>query len=121
MSQESAIQSSIKNYCEPTDWTVKELVTAISTDFQMKREINIPRFQRGLVWEKKRQIELIKSIKMGHPIGTLLLHEGSKIFHEENGKKIEIQTYALIDGLQRTNTLRSYVMNPFQYFDINKI
>ncbi len=40
---------------------------------ELKGIIEIPRFQRGLVWSSDKKKEFIKTLKSGLPIGVLLL------------------------------------------------
>ena len=55
---------------------------------ELKDKIEIPKFQRGLVWGDAKKKEFIKSLKAGLPIGVLLLSK------TQNGK------YLVIDGLR---------------------
>lgn len=73
-------------------------------------EIRIPRFQRGQVWNKEMKETLIRSIKDGYPIGSLLAYES----YEQgiNGSKPK-KIWSLIDGLQRTSTIVEYLNGPF--------
>ncbi len=41
--------------------------------FDLRDKIEIPKFQRGLVWGGEKKKEFIKSLKAGLPIGVLLL------------------------------------------------
>ena len=68
----------------------------------------IPTYQRGLVWDEDRRQGLIESIQKGHPIGSLLIWEKSA----DGGKQ-----YHLIDGLQRTNSILTYLESPLSSFD----
>jgi hypothetical protein len=94
---------------ETKSWTVSQLCDACKQRPIGKDKVIIPEFQRRLVWQHERQRELIQSIKNGFPIGALLLHEGEEIDNKRQ--------YYLIDGLQRTNSIRKYVENPNQFFD----
>lgn len=72
---------------------------------ELENSIEIPRFQRQLVWKKKDKKEFIDSIRKGFPIGTLLLY-----FNENIGK------YELIDGLQRFSTLLEFKSNRKDFY-----
>lgn len=74
----------------------------------LKDKIEIPKFQRGLVWGKSKKIEFIKTLKAGLPVGVLLLSP-------KNGK------YLVIDGLQRFSTMLNYSNNYFEYIDKDEI
>ena len=100
----------IRDYVDVESWFVDELIRATSKDQMSKREIIVPSFQRGIVWNKTKQELLIESIKKGYPIGTLLLYE------ESNGTSGGKRAYKLIDGLQRTNALKQYSKSPTSFF-----
>ena len=76
---------------------------------EIENNVEIPRFQRGLVWDSKRKTEFISSLKEGLPIGVLLF-----------SKKGENQ-YLVIDGLQRYTTMLDYSRNPFRYIREDEI
>ena len=62
---------------------------------ELTDKIEIPKFQRGLVWNKTKKREFIKTLKAGLPIGVLLL--------SKKGDK-----YLIVDGLQRFTTMKEY-------------
>jgi len=76
---------------------------------ELKDKIEIPKFQRGLVWGEEKKKEFIKSLKSGLPIGVLLLSKKS------NDK------YLVIDGLQRFTTMLEYSRDYFSYVDPSEI
>lgn len=71
---------------------------------ELRDKIEIPKFQRGLVWNKSKKIEFIKTLKAGLPIGVLLL--------SKKGNK-----YLVIDGLQRFTTMKDYAKDYFSYIE----
>ncbi|MBK8137756.1 MAG: DUF262 domain-containing protein [Chloroflexi bacterium] len=71
----------------------------------------LPQFQRGLVWNEDQQKELIRSLKEGYPIGTLLLHGQSKQGND----------FLLVDGLQRTYAIKTYCDHIREFLDITDI
>lgn len=75
---------------------------------ELKDKIEIPKFQRGLVWSKAKKVEFIKTLKAGLPIGVLLL--------SKKGDK-----YLVIDGLQRFTTMKDYARDYFSYIDKQEI
>lgn len=76
---------------------------------ELKDKIEIPKFQRGLVWGEAKKKEFIKSLKSGLPIGVLLL------------SKSEPAKYKVIDGLQRFTTMLDYSRDYFSYIDPSEI
>lgn len=75
---------------------------------ELKDKIEIPKFQRGLVWNKTKKKEFIKTLKAGLPIGVLLV-----------SKKDD--KYLVIDGLQRFTTMKDYSRDYFAYIDKSEI
>ncbi|MCC6824973.1 MAG: DUF262 domain-containing protein [Acidobacteria bacterium] len=98
------------NHTKSEIWSLSDLVTALGDKPEKKQKIIIPQFQRTLVWSKDQKKELISSIKRGFPIGAILLY---KIGDDAEG----ITRYNLIDGLQRSYTLRQYALEPTQFYD----
>ena len=76
---------------------------------ELKDRIEIPKFQRGLVWGEEKKKEFIRSLKGGLPIGVLLLSKAP------SGK------YLVIDGLQRFTTMLDYSKDYFGYIDPSEI
>lgn len=77
---------------------------------ELKENIVIPKFQRGLVWSSTKKREFIKTLKEGNPIGVLLLY-----------RETETSKYQVIDGLQRFTTMMDYSANYFKYIDKEEI
>ncbi len=74
-----------------------------------KFQLTIPRYQRGIVWTEKQKEKLLESISLGFPVGSLLAFQTSK----KSDKGSAPFVWQLVDGLQRTSTLISYMDNPF--------
>jgi hypothetical protein len=96
-------------------WTVGQLVSATrdagsGSDADVR--VEIPRFQRSLVWSLEQRTALIESIHKGYPIGSLLLFKRAN----PTGKG---DLYQIVDGLQRTSTLVEYAKNPLLYAPIS--
>lgn len=89
-------------------WTIGKLVQAVKEDQSTTVRIEIPRFQRQLVWNPKQRVDLIESIHRGYPIGSILL------FKKPNPKG-GFEIYQVVDGLQRTSTLVNYSDQPLTY------
>ncbi|PFH86470.1 DUF262 domain-containing protein [Bacillus sp. AFS088145] len=102
-----------KNFSDISTWTVEDLMDSIEENPQKKEKVIIPKYQRNLVWSDKQKKSFIDSIKSGFPFGSLLLFkEGS-----EGG----ITNYSLIDGLQRTTTIKKYIEEPTKFFENENI
>ena len=74
-----------------------------------KFSLTIPRYQRGIVWTEKQKEKLLDSISLGYPVGSLLAFQTAK----KNPNSTAPLVWQLVDGLQRTSTLISYIENPF--------
>ena len=101
--------SSIPVHTTYVTWTIAELVDATSPNPLGNKKVTIPEFQRRLVWTRKKREGLIRSIKLGFPFGSLLLYK-------DNDGSETIESYKLIDGLQRTQTLKQYTNYPNSSF-----
>ena len=88
------------------DWRTEEFLPEQIRNNYTEKIFTVPRYQRGIVWNSKQKAELIDTIKKGLPFGTLLLY-----------KDVKTNTYQVIDGLQRSNTILEFVSNPAQFFD----
>jgi len=87
-------------------------------DWQLAPETNttysvdLPRLQRGFVWETSKIIDLWDSILRGFPIGSLLLTEiGEDGSIHTLG---DIRKFWLLDGQQRATSIAIGYHNPWQ-------
>lgn len=78
--------------------TVYEIIRKLK---QNKIIIN-PEFQRNLVWHPDQKSQFIESIILNIPLPPIYLYQDNK------GK------YILVDGLQRTTTIRDFYNNSFE-------
>lgn len=98
--------------CTPEFWTLKEIKESLEKEWNGKKKIVIPMFQRGKRWDKDRKETFIDSLRKRYPIGTLLFYktvEGTQ------------EIYTLIDGLQRGSAIKEYLSSPTKYFKIDEI
>ncbi len=94
-------------------WSVSKLMDAVSSNPVGNSRVTIPEFQRRLVWNKATRKGLIDSIRRGFPFGSILIYEDvARGQSAGDGKR----HYNLIDGLQRTQALKSYVEYQNGYF-----
>ena len=102
-----------RNMVEIDIWSVSKLMDAVSSSPVGNSRVTIPEFQRRLVWSKATRKGLIDSIKLGYPFGSILIYEDvARGQSTGDGKR----HYNLIDGLQRTQALKSYVEYQNGYF-----
>ncbi len=106
--------STIRNTVDIDVWPVNKLLDAVSSTPAGSSRVTIPEYQRRLVWNRSKRKGLIDSIKQGFPFGSILLYENIAKGQEiSDGKRY----YNLIDGLQRTQALMSYVEFQNGYFE----
>ena len=94
-------------------WPVSKLMDAVSATPRGNNKVTIPEFQRRLVWNQATRKGLVDSIKRGYPFGSVLIYED---IAQGQSKKDGMKYYSLIDGLQRTQALKSYVEYQNGYF-----
>lgn len=98
---------------DPQLWSLEEIYKALLPDENNKKQIVVPMFQRGKRWNKDKEDVFIDSLENNYPIGSLLFYE--------NNNPNNTTTYTLIDGLQRSNTIRKYLSAPTKYFKVEKL
>lgn len=86
-------------------WKLEEYKIADLQSAIISKRISIPKYQRGIIWDKGKQFALIETIKKGYPFGSILIYE------DQHGKQ------QLIDGLQRCTTIFKFVSNPSFFFN----
>ena len=89
------------------NWTLDSLAAALQDRHKDNKKIAVPMFQRGKRWTSQQQRIFIDSLIKGFPVGTMLFYETI-----EGGQ----QTYILVDGLQRGNSIKKYMNNPTEFF-----
>lgn len=105
--------ATFRNAVDIDIWPVRKLMDAVSSSPTGSNKITIPEFQRRLVWSKSTRKGLIDSIKRGYPFGSILIYEDiGRGQSAGDGRRY----YNLIDGLQRTQALKSYVEHQNGYF-----
>lgn len=93
--------------CTCENWTLQDLSSALQDMHKDNKKIVVPMFQRGKRWSKGQEQKFIDSLIKGYPVGTMLFYET----YEDNKR-----TYILVDGLQRGNSIKKYIMNPTEFF-----
>ena len=93
--------------CTVENWTLESLSSALQDMNKDNKRIAVPMFQRGKRWNADQQRTFIDSLIKGFPVGTMLFYETF-----EDG----VQTYILVDGLQRGNSIKKYMNNPTEFF-----
>lgn len=100
---------------QPALWRLSKLASVKSApDPSDPISFEVPAFQRSLVWPLTKRQELIDSIVSGYPIGALLLSERpKKTIKLSDGDSVLTSVYAIVDGLQRANTIADHLLAPF--------
>ncbi|WDF82926.1 DUF262 domain-containing protein [Lacticaseibacillus pabuli] len=68
--------------------------------------VQVPKYQRGLVWTKEKKNNLIETLHKGFPFGVLLVAENDDSH----------RTLQLLDGQQRLATIKDYQQNKVGYW-----
>lgn len=95
-----------KNKTTPELWSLKRLAASLEGK-DPEVALEVPSFQRQYVWNATKQAELVNSIRAGYPIGAIIICNSGEV--DPNGKPI----YFLVDGLQRSLTIKALVDSPF--------
>lgn len=95
--------------------------------------VRVPEFQRGIKWERKNALEMLDSIYLGYPIGTLLLWETTGPAAEVVFGTVRLSApsrpdaYWIVDGQQRIVSLARVLLAPSTdedefaaYFDLDE-
>ena len=97
-----------QNY-EFVEFNVKEYIELINM-----RSINLPKFQRDVVWTDNQKFEFAESLKRGLPFGVFLLAL-------RDSSKSDATKYKLLDGFQRTNAIMEIYFHPQAFFNKSQI
>ena len=89
------------------EWRLSDIPAFRDSESSARILIEIPKFQRGVVWKSDRIEKLVDSLFKMYPIGSLLAFES----HAEGGKR----RFQLIDGLQRSNAIAKFALAPLEY------
>lgn len=106
------LEENIMADCSPEFWTLKDIRDSLEKEWNGKKKIVIPMFQRGKRWDKDKKATFIDSLRKRYPIGTLLFYK------TVDGKQ---EVYTLIDGLQRGNAIREYLSTPSKFFSLSEL
>ena len=98
--------------CTPEFWTLKDIRDSLEKEWNGKKKIVIPMFQRGKRWDKSKKETFIDSLRKRYPIGTLLFYK------TVDGTQ---EVYTLIDGLQRGTAIKDYLSSPSKFFNLNEL
>lgn len=72
---------------------------------KLQENIELPSFQRNVVWTDEKRKNFINTVLSGDPFGSILLYK-------------ECNSYLLVDGLQRYTTLKDFLSNPNTYINV---
>jgi len=89
---------------KPTTFSIAQLDDYRSHKAGAAYHLELPTYQRGLVWPMSKKTSLIRSISNEYPIGALLLYE------KETGQSTKM--LQVIDGLQRSTAILEYLKTP---------
>ena len=92
-------------------WKLGDFALANDEKSDFDAFIELPIFQRSLVWSEKQKLALIDSIYRGFPIGAILAYQS-----RTKGDKVYLQ---MVDGLQRMTAIRDYLERPLYFAPID--
>lgn len=99
---------------KPDQWTVKDISQAFNPEGVGTFFIQLPRFQRTLVWDEDQRRKLVDSLYRGYPIGAVLAYQTE----DKRGTRTVLQ---IVDGLQRTTTISDYLKQPLFYAPVDRV
>lgn len=98
--EEKYSSSQLRIVRESRDWQLDYLRVALNGESAL---VDLkPQYQRRDRWDLKKRSRLIESLLLNIPIPSIFLYEG------------EYNSYEVIDGKQRLETLRAYLGNEFR-------
>lgn len=96
----------------PELWTLSQVKEYLDKEeSKTSYFVEIPKFQRSIVWKDSQIRKLVDSIYKGFPIGALLAYKTERM----HGSRSILQ---LVDGLQRATAIRRYLEAPLKYAPI---
>ncbi len=80
--------------------TIKDIV-----ERSVNHKWSIPEFQRGFVWKATQVRDLIESLWLNYPVGTLLVWDSSAPVQTRSASDAQTPDLWVVDGQQRTTAL----------------
>src|SRR6478736_764337 len=80
--------------------TIKDIV-----ERSVNHKWGLPEFQRGFVWKATQVRDLIESLWLSYPVGTLLLWDNSGPVQPQSASDSQDPDLWVVDGQQRTTAL----------------
>lgn len=80
--------------------SIKEIV-----ERSVQHRWSIPEFQRGFVWKAAQVRDLMESLWLNYPVGTLLVWDGSSPVQARSASDAQAPDLWVVDGQQRTTGL----------------
>jgi hypothetical protein len=74
-------------------------------DWSVRHVWSVPEFQRGFVWKAVQVKDLIESLWLGYPVGTLLVWDSAGPVETRSSSDGSRPTKWVVDGQQRTTAL----------------
>ena len=100
---------------DPMVWSLQDITQSIDESTTQSRYfVQIPKFQRSIVWTDNQIKKLVDSIYKGFPIGSLLAYQTD----QSRKNKIVLQ---LVDGLQRVTAISRFMASPLMYAPIGSL
>lgn len=74
---------------------------------ELEDSVELPNFQRRLVWSQKEKKAIIETLHKGYPFGAILIYKYS-----------DREKLSLIDGLQRYTTMKDFKKKSWEVYRI---
>lgn len=101
-----------------TNWKISQLSSSYygNARHHDPKLIVLPSYQRRFVWGLKKRASLIDSVLKGWPIGALIVRKTGerKPILGIDGTEVDVETYEVIDGQQRSTTLLLHSLFPLE-------
>lgn len=100
---------------DPMVWSLEDITQSVDeVNANSRYFVQIPKFQRSIVWTDNQIRKLVDSIYRGYPIGSLLAYQTD----QSRKNKIVLQ---LVDGLQRVTAISRFMSAPLKYAPIEAL
>jgi hypothetical protein len=101
-----------------TNWQISQISSSYygNARHHDPKIIVLPSYQRRFVWGLKKRANLIDSVLKGWPIGALIVRKTGELkpILGIDGKLVDVETYEVIDGQQRSTTLLLHSLFPLE-------
>lgn len=105
-------------------WTLKEIAAYLDRGSSgSSYYLQVPKFQRKMVWPDDKITKLVDSIYRDYPIGSLLVYQTENVldYQTPDGEIKQKVVLQLVDGLQRSTSIAKFLKSPLKYAPIKDL